>query len=214
MTLQQHILMTIVGILGLPLLTGCSAATSDADLTTDPAPSIVWSDDFEDGNLDGWEIFYAGNFWVDNGVLSSKTEGDLYHLSTVLSGTWSFDLYLISNPGLTHEVQFTEGGTNYQMISVENNPNTQIWVTTQMDPEEEITSNIDLGEELTGWHHFDVTRDESGWIKVYMDGQFLIEHFDNRPFSVDMLTVYYCCNGPFLDNIIVQDQVRDFPPQE
>ena len=108
MTRQQHVLMTIVGILGMFLLTGCSAAASDADLTTDPTPSIVWSDDFEDGNLDGWEIFYAGNFWVDNGVLSSKTEGDLYHLSTVLSGTWSFDLYLISNPGLTHEVQFTD----------------------------------------------------------------------------------------------------------
>ena len=179
-----------------------------------PDPSIVWSEDFEDGDLDEWEVFYQGNFIVDNGVMSSRAEGDIYHLSNVLFGTWSFDLYIDSTPGLIREVQFTEGGTNYQMISIRNSPNTQIWVSTQMDPNEPESSFIDLGKILTGWHHFEVTRDESRWIKVYMDGQFQIEHFDDRAFDVESLVVYTCCSGPVLDNLIVRDQVIEISSEK
>ena len=177
-------------------------------------PSIAWTDDFEDEDLDGWEVWYQGNFIIDDGVLSSRAEGDIYHLSDVLFGTWSFDLYIDSTQGLLKEVQFTEGGTNYQMISIRNSPNTQIWISTQMDPNEPLSSSIDLGKILSGWHHFDVTKDESRWIKVYMDGQFQVEHFDDSAFDVNSLVVYTCCRGPILDNLIVRDQVIEFSSEE
>ena len=152
-------------------LIGCSSATeiitpTPEQITSSPDLSIVWWDDFEDGNLDGWETFYQGDFIVENGALSSSTGGDVYHLSSILFGTWSFDLHIDSSFGLTNEVQFTEGGINYQLLSIKNSPNTQIWVSTQTDPDDPITSYVDLGEKIIGWHHFDITKDESGWIKV------------------------------------------------
>lgn len=214
MTHPRRILIIIVANVVVYILSGCRSASEEQVIETEPTPSIVWSDDFEDGNLDGWDIFYQGNFVAENGALSSKGEGDIYHLSTVLSGTWSFDLYLISDYGLTHEVQFTEGGTNYQMISVQNLPNTQIWISTQIDPEDARATTIDLGEILTGWHHFDITRESSGLIKVYLDGQYLLEHSDDRPFNVESLTIYYCCSGPVLDNMVVQDQIIEIPFNE
>lgn len=64
----------------------------------------VWSDDFNDGDYDGWTVI-AGNFSVSDNAL--QAEGDalscIIHPSPVTTGTWSFDVYIAypsSNPGI------------------------------------------------------------------------------------------------------------------
>lgn len=206
MTHKQFFLHLIYVIILMSLLIACSSS-EDA--------SIVWSDDFDDGDLDGWDVWYQkGLYSVDDGVLTIKTGGDLYHKSTVLNGTWSFDLYLDDNSDTTHEFRFTEGTNNFQNLEVKQAHNTQIWITTQRDDGEAIPSYIDLEERLAGWHHFDITRDKSGLIKVYLDGQFILEHFDDREFAAEKLVIMYCCSGPVLDNLVVRDQIIDILPEK
>lgn len=194
----------IILILGPFLLLGCG--TKDE--------SIVWSDNFNDGDLEGWEPWWQkGLYSAENGVLSIKTGGDLYHESTVLTGTWSFDLYLDKNLGTTHEFRFIEIGNAFQNLEIKQDETTQIWITTQVDPVP-FSSHADLGEKLSGWHHFDITRNESGLIQVYLNGEFIVEHFDDREFDVDKLVIMYCCDGPVLDNLVVRDQVIEISTSE
>ncbi len=198
----QWIFMTI--LLQSFLLLSCAAP---------PDPSIVWSDDFEGKELDGWDTWFQnGRFYIDDGVLTSTRAGDVYHASTVQYGTWRFDLYLDDNTGTTHEFRFTEGTYNFQSLEIEQTQNTQIWITTQRDGAEPISSYLDLGQKLSGWHHFDITKVESGLIKVYLDGEYLFEHLDERSFDVEKLVIMYCCRGPVLDNLEVRDQIMDIQP--
>lgn len=174
---------------------------------------IVWSDNFEDENLDGWDTWNAdGGFFIDNGILTSLRRGDLSHPSSTLFGTWSFDIYISADDkGSTHEFRFTEGITNFQNIEVKQFDNTQIWITTQKDDDGTFRTFVDLGEKLEGWHHFDITKSENGLIKVYLDGEFLFGHFDDRSFDSESLVIMYCCQGPVLDNLDIQDQVIEVP---
>jgi hypothetical protein len=205
MTLKQFFLNLIYAILLMCLFIACSSS-EDA--------SIAWSDDFDDGDLDGWDVWYQkGLYSVDDGVLTIKTGGDLYQESTVLNGTWSFDLYFDNNSETTHEFRFTEGTYNFQNLEVKQAQNTQIWITTQRDDGDAIPSYVDLGERLSDWHHIDITREDIGLIKVYLDGEFILEHFDDREFDAEKLVVMYCCSGPVLDNLVVRDQIIEFLPE-
>lgn len=204
MNRKKLLLIFIILILQSFLLLGCVAT---------PDPSIVWSDDFDDKELEGWDTWFEnGRFFIEDGVLTSTRAGDVYHTSTVSYGTWRFDLYLDDNTGTTHEFRFTEGTYNFQNLEIKQTQNTQVWITTQKDGSEPVSSYLDLGEKLSGWHHFDITKTESGLIKVYLDGEYLLEHFDERSFDAEGLVIMHCCSGPVLDNLEVRDQIIDIKP--
>ena len=64
---RKHLFLTILSIVLLTiLLLGCGS-------TPTPDPSIVWSDDFEDGDTEGWEEVEGevrDEYSVDEGILS------------------------------------------------------------------------------------------------------------------------------------------------
>lgn len=192
------------------------AVTPVEDASPTPEIPKIWSDDFEDKNLDEWETWYQdGEFYVENGILTSTVRGDLSHPSSTLFGTWRFDLYLnADDKGATHEFRFTEGVINFQNLEVKQFENTQIWLTTQKDDAETFRTFVDLGEKIEGWHHFDITKGENGLIKIYLDGEFLFGHFDERSFDSESLVIMYCCKGPVLDNLDIQDQIIEIVPSE
>lgn len=196
------------------LLAACSSSAGKVPVT--PDPSIVWSDDFEDGDAEGWETWWReGPYTVKRGELTFTGEGgDVAHSSDVLYGTWSFDIYIGEPAEISHEVRFTEGVYNYQLLEIRHAPDTQVWLSTQQDPNEPNSSSVDLGEQLSGWHHFDTTKEQSGLIQVYLDGEKILEHLDELPFDVIKLTFYACCEGPALDNVVVRDQVIEVRPSE
>lgn len=238
---RKRMCLVIVGlILQVSLLASCqstiqpttpipnqSPTTEVSQVTVTEAPQVTeteeilptsdwptsWSENFEDENLEGWVTWSAdGGFFIENGILTSSQRGDLSHPSPTLFGTWSFDLYINANDkGSTHEFRFTEGIINFQNLEVKQFDNTQIWITTQKDDDGIFRSFVDLGEKIDGWHHFDITKSESGLIKVSMDGEFLLGHFDERSFDSETLVLMYCCQGPVLDNLEVQDQVIEIP---
>ena len=88
------------------------------------------------------------------------------------------------------------------------------WLTTQKDNSETFRTFVDLGRIVNGWHHFDITKGENGLIKVYMDGEILFGHFDERQFESESLVIMYCCQGPVLDNLEVQDEIMEILPND
>jgi hypothetical protein len=206
------ILMTLT--LLVLMLAAFSATSGKVPILLDP--SVVWSDDFEDGDAEGWETFWrAGEYVVKRGELTFTGEGgDVAHTSDVLYGTWSFDTYISDHPEISHEVRFTEGIYNYQLLEIRHAPDTLVWISTQQDPNVPNPSFVDWGEQLSGWHHFDITKDHSGLIQVYLDGEFILEHLDELPFDVIKMTFYACCEGPALDNVAVRNQVIEIQPSE
>ena len=63
---RKHLVLSVLSLfLLLSLFYGCSAYK-----TPTPDPSIVWADDFEDGDTEGWDEYSSGKyFFVNEGVL-------------------------------------------------------------------------------------------------------------------------------------------------
>jgi hypothetical protein len=194
-------------LLATSLLAGCSSIEYPSDAT------IGWKDDFNDGDLNGWfaHELHPSEYFVEDGVLAfGQGDGFIGHHSDVLFGTWSFDVYLTGNFGRTNAIRITEGATNDQNILIENTPNTAVIIFNQFDGSDPKEERIDLGKEVIGWHHFDITKDADNVIRVYMDGDFLLELFDDRPFTTDKIFLFSSYVGPAFDNIVVSDEVIYF----
>lgn len=175
-----------------------------------PEATIVWQDDFSDGNVDGWfgHEFHPTEYFVEDGTLAfGQGDGFVGHESDVLYGTWSFDVYLSGDFGRTNAIRFTEGFTNDQNMLIENTPNTQVILFNQFDDTDPVEKRIDLGEVVTGWHHFDITKETDGVTRVYMDGDFLMEMLDDRSFVTDKIFLFSSFEGPVFDNVVVRDAV-------
>ncbi|MGD8632452.1 MAG: hypothetical protein PVF85_02710 [Anaerolineales bacterium] len=186
------------------LLAGCRS------IENAPEATIVWQDDFDDGTVDGWfgHEFHYSEYFVEDGALAfGLGDGFIGHDSDVLHGTWSFDVYLSGDPGRTNAIRFTEGFTNDQNMLIENTLNTEVILFNQFDDAEPLEKRIDLGEVVTGWHHFDITKGTDDVIRVYVDGDFLLELFDDRPFLTDKIFLFSSFEGPAFDNVVVSDAV-------
>ena len=70
MTRKHFMLTTLLITLLITLMSGCGSIPT-------PDPSIVWSDDFDDGDTEGWEIEVGmeDKFTVEEGIVSFLTRG-------------------------------------------------------------------------------------------------------------------------------------------
>jgi hypothetical protein len=209
-----------------PTLTLVEPTSTPSEPTPTPEPQIVWSDDFEDGDTEGWEegaSIIGDEYLVSEGALSfGKDGGDTRHPSTVSFGTWSFDVNISETQGPLTDITFIVsqlGAGNFRTIWVyiENKPNTEISLR-HYNGSETITDAaavISEGEKVTGWHHIDITRDEDENIKVYFDGELYLDSFIHFRFQSDYFYFGTYDEGPALDNVVVRNYVIDIqPPSE
>lgn len=81
-----------------------------------------WSDNFNDGNIDGWTVqgwnmtndpptVLPGNFTADDFTLRAydKETNHAYHNSTVAYGTWVFDVHSVPTPNNHSYIAFVSG---------------------------------------------------------------------------------------------------------
>lgn len=81
-----------------------------------------WSDDFNDGNIDGWTVqgwnrtadpptALPGNFTADDYTLRAYDDetNQAYHTSTVAYGSWVFDYHSVPTPNNHSYVAFVSG---------------------------------------------------------------------------------------------------------
>ena len=184
--------------------------------------ATVWSDDFDDGNLDDWTII-QGNFSVDNGLLHATEDWNrIDHTSSVSYGTWSFDLYL--NSGTTPEghslcrILFISGDpdpefnhtTNYYDLTLFRNHYslsmynwTLAWAPLRLD-------YYYPPEDYSGWWHIDITRGMDGQFNVFLNGSRIMEAQNDR-YTISSLFCFYTHEGCLLDNIVVSDTIDVFP---
>jgi len=188
---------------------------------------VVWSDDFDDGDYDGWEI-QRGNWSAENGFLRVSKDGDIYRPSTTSVGTWSFDVYVTQVSGLHFSFLFMSDtpvsyvpvdllNFNGYLLSIYVYPDgrsstldlyssTGSWIVKR-----ELLEVYDVGMDLSyRWHHIDITRDDEGRICVYLNRKLVIDITDNSSNSSSFFQ-FLSEKGPAIDNIVVKDYVD--PPQ-
>ena len=204
-------------ILMMLLCSACSAAVEKS--TPTPDFTIVWSDDFEDGDKAGWQEYNPGEFFfVKDGVLTVGPEraGDIGHISQVSSGTWSFDLFFAEGKEPYYEFclscdQAYKNGFGFNTLTM---GNTIVSFLTMEDGRKSLVNAGSPVRSVTGWNHFDITRDESGNSKVYLNGELILEYKDERSISPYWFYFNVQDTGPALDNLVVRNQVIGIQPSE
>lgn len=200
---------------------GVILRSENPGLISTPDPSIVWFDNFEDGDWDGWLTHGPDvDFYVNKGVLVAgpNNGGAISHESNVSSGTWSFDLFFPDDTPYRYKDyriciccdQDFALGFGFDTFSLVDN--TQLTLITINEGEVSWGEFVNIGRRLANWEHFDVTRDELGNSRIYLNGELILENKDDLTISSNWFYFHSPAVGPALDNVIVRNQVIDIQP--
>jgi hypothetical protein len=163
---------------------------------------LTWSDDFDDGNLDGWMV--DEKCFVDDNCLRATTDlARAYYESTQTSGTWMLDVIdkgeWIGDERFAREViwiafmstHHTAYPAEYYQVVIERASTSAgkkyVYYLSQKiaaagDTVETLDSYEGLeGADLTGTvHHLAITRTEAGQMKVFLNGTLILEATSNE----------------------------------
>jgi hypothetical protein len=172
--------------------------------------ALAWSDDFDDGNHDGWTVS-SGEFAVVDGRLTvtGSEYSDIWRESTVTEGTWSFDWIDPDNDIRVGEVDFmamdesTLSGTAF-LVAIAGN---DIWLGRASSGSGDILEQYHIeGAVNPGVHHFDVTH-KDGHFEVFHDGTHGISHDAALLWNLDFQYFLFAGDSGALDNVIVSDTI-------
>ena len=182
----------------------------------------IWSDDFDDGDFDGWTVVY-GNWTVTNNSLQALASrytynqgGFITHPSSIAFGTWSLDIKIRKGktmalfPISTNHTHYYNGHLYYLDLY----PGTQLILGfAQLDgiyPENGTglaDAVVDYSPER--WYHLDITRDIDGRFCVYINGILIIDVVDSSVDYSEDFDIASFPTGCLVDNITVIDIVKD-----
>lgn len=199
----------LMGLIGLLILGSLNPVIAVGD----------WSDDFDDGNYDGWTVT-GGSFTVTDGqlVVSELVIGDfpafMDHTSNVTMGTWSFDMTIVDTVDSEDLwVYFMKDEPGYftgVSLSLE------LWGTIVALGRASGTSFTEFDrwnfpDSKFGQHHFDIIHNETGYFYVYINGSLVIETSGIVP---DLTYDYFSFGGSLetsFDNLVVTEYVEPIP---
>ena len=188
--------------------------------------TTVWSDNFDDGNHNGWTIV-QGDFGVSsNTLVPTYAPSKILHASTVTAGTWSFDLLWNGTYAAVDfvSIEYTPDHTYDSCLQL------NFYRDTQDNSQIELRKHINTASIgiisvespfLTGlygtWVSVDITRDSSSEFMVYVNDAPLWgpdeDVIDTQLSSSCLYFLIYCDEQTFaLDNIVVSDTVDVTPP--
>ncbi|MFW9850735.1 MAG: hypothetical protein ACFFF4_16535 [Candidatus Thorarchaeota archaeon] len=192
----------------------------------------VWSDNFNDGNYDGWTIcentaIISPSTWsaADNYLqIDQEDWGIISHPSDTAYGTWSFDVKgdeALVDSASHASIEFIS--TNVTTLD-DLNDWTCYWIYFTVSSVSEgkmytlkLRKNVntvlafyDTPVPVGGWQHIDVTRTAAGMFSVYLNGSLVMQVGDNDITTSDMFTL-----SPnkwhMIDNIVVDDEITITP---
>ena len=181
----------------------------------------VWSDNFNDGNYDGWTVLNGTFSAGDHTLRNIGGEGGLIvHPSSVATGTWSFDVLGVNDTDVgfmsTYPVPLSG------MVCLD-------WGQYH-SPRTEMELNLGSGGwtmlgmwtfgSITGWQHVDITRGSDGRICVYQNGTLVVDTFCTSITESQYFWVCFSLTSDFkiqnvegaIDNIVVSNTVDIQPP--
>ena len=201
--------------------------------------AIVWSDDFNDGNYDGWTVtginmtalppvLVDGNYSVDDGLLRATGEGEGWiwnlasHPSSVATGTWSFDIDSPpTEPGLTHfyvyfmsaDTEIVDGIPDGYAIKVEMilyQGFRGFQLEKYVDGSNHLLAQYQTEEDVIGGYHIDVTRTSSGEFNIWINGTHRMAAQDQAISSSGYFR-FSTPAGAAIDNVEVFDSIEFTP---
>jgi len=212
--------------------------------------AAVWSDDFNDGNYDGWiiegllapldddwtyhtdgEAEIVNNELRFTGPQIFRNDTVAVHESSVAYGNWSIDVNVgpIYNSSNHTHVYFIDPrpvedvpnmGTGFKGYDIMIYPapwtiEVPDWLVSEDEtapsfllirrPGIVILGSITVGE-INGLQHIEITRDETGRFKVYINDTLRIEAVDNT-WKTSQSFYLISESGIGFDNVIVRDDV-------
>jgi hypothetical protein len=196
--------------------------------TTTSSAALVWEDNFDDENLDGWTITgyeswsslvtITGNFSAEGGALTCLDDdiNVARHDSTTNVGTWSFDMFVPDDGEGVIDVMFMSNGSRPYpdhfgslFMSVEawiDHGRFDFWMLRGTG--NGVLFDQFVPAEFGGWHHFDVTRESNGQFNLFHNGTFKHQVLNNDVATSTYFEVW-CGNasGAMIDNIVVDDEI-------
>lgn len=187
--------------------------------------ATVWSDNFNDGNFDGWTVS-RGIFAVSSIAGASYSllgnQGDysvIHHDSSIVVGTWSFRLYYIEDR--TTEIYFM--ATEEPTSDVIDGYKLDVWSTSEGYAIFKIRKCVDGWDETIDQY---ISSDDSNtWVDVYItrtaDGQICLYTGSSATFRFQVQdstfnsSVYFGFCAGFtvsIDSVVVSDTVDFEPP--
>ncbi|MGY5876377.1 MAG: hypothetical protein RTU30_11580 [Candidatus Thorarchaeota archaeon] len=189
--------------------------------------STIWSDSFDDGDYNDWVVL-AGSVSASEYNLRVTSIGYavVYRNSTVVTGTWSFDLDMTDDIDdvqvcfITKNIDGVLVRDNYLIENTGDDNGFRLvrWIWTGSNMEFLILDSFTPSGGIAGWHHFDITRSLSGEINVYLNGTHVMDSTDTTHDTsscfVFNIPVGPSGLGPAIDNIVVSDSIDITPPTE
>jgi hypothetical protein len=219
--LRKKRYVLLIGLIGLLFFASVNPAVA----------TEIWSDDFETG-MDGWTIT-TGDFNVVDGHLETHYESfdvhmcRIWHESNVTVGTWSFDvLYPHSNPEPV--ILFMANGTDpigaqeddYQGYGIRI-ADDNLYLLKQdgdWDRGTQLLAPAELGDWIGTWTHFDITRNSTGGINIYVNATSSVAEpdisFVHTEFTYsERFVIDSHFGNTMFDNIVVDDEILITPPE-
>jgi hypothetical protein len=184
-------------------------------ITPPSSAQLVWQDDFEDGNLDGWTVSY-GNFTIEDGALTLENDtvptGLIYHPSTGVVGSWSFKI-----TGRGWGIYFIDtaipGPNMYGYLLVRGVDRFgEVFYLEKLlnDSGERLMSYRYTGHEYS--NQVNITRNINGDFEIYIDNGLVIEETDASIMESAYFIYSAAMNGSALDNVEVVTELYT-PPE-
>ncbi|MHA2207416.1 MAG: hypothetical protein ACXABC_16295, partial [Candidatus Thorarchaeota archaeon] len=204
-----------------------SLCTATSNATVEEA----WSDDFDDGDIDGWSVqglntstfpwtSCPGNITAEDHTMRVYSEAwsEAYRTSNVAYGSWAFDVYCVDTPNERSYIAFVSGSPvlvpedinsmpfEYGIITVVGqyesyNSAFVLYRRPSDSPYLVALGNYDV-EEVSGWYHINITRDFDGNFEVNFNDTLGITVTDTTHTTSDLFT-FTAEAGYALDNIVV-----------
>jgi hypothetical protein len=219
------LLILSCNILGTQMMPNSSSQYLDNPNNNDSIPAgIIWSDDFNDGNFQGWSVTRGGYSATENLIRGTTTTWNyIEHPSTVAHGTWSFDhnfyagldgiwqpvdgdlaIWFIANGHQSGDT--TQADNGYFLVFHPHVDAIELW----MDPGDEGYNRVLLGSwtppDFVKWWHVEITRDSDGEFKVYLDDVLRIQATDTT-YDSSIFFGFLGYNQQEMDNVVVSDSV-------
>lgn len=180
------------------------------------AAAEVWSDDFSDGNYDGWTV--ANGTWSASSNALIATEGvglhevgNIYFPSNVNYGNFSFDFY--KEPSITGYYFVIVHGDSMEDTGVLNVlpfNNMNLRITESQIEITRGTNNVgtSLGsylysESFDGWYHIDMILMSNHSIHVYLEKELVLNKLSVAVFDESECFMVIAPENGGIDNVIV-----------
>jgi len=215
----------------VPILSSVPTMILNKSMPGSLVSAEVWSDDFSDGNIDDWEIWgynasdaqpCPGSFSVADVSLraDSVNTSVASHICPMTTGTWSFDVDCEPTASNHFYIAFFSGEPSNVTLDppFEYGIMVVTGVFASFDTEfvfyrrdsgsiylSRLIGRYDLNE-VTGWHHIDITRDSEGRLYAYFNDTLGIGGVDTTFISAEYFS-FYTLGGPAIDNVYVSDSI-------